>query len=66
MADKIMNYNKAAEYVKENGWDKFLELLKQENPRYNLYCVSTSWYEDNQYICKAWGKYGDLIIGWER
>lgn len=66
MFDKVMNYNKAVEYVINSGWDSFLELLQNEYPNYDLYSVSTSWLMDNQYICKAKGVFGDVIIGWEK
>ena len=65
MIDKIMNYYEATKYVEDNGWDSFLELLQQEYPNYRLYSVSTSWHKDNQYICKAKGTLGDVIIGWD-
>jgi len=65
MIDKIINYNEAKEYVKENGWDSFLKLLQHEYSDCKLYTVSKSWYDNNQYICKARGILGDVVIGWE-
>lgn len=65
MVDKIMNYNEATDIVKKEGWDEFLETLQKEHPKHDLYACSMSWYESDEYICKAKGTYGDLIIDWE-
>lgn len=61
---KNMNYHEAVEFVKNKGWDEFLNSLKKEFPQFKLYGCSTAWFEDRQYICKARGVYGDLIIRW--
>lgn len=60
-----MNYNKAVNCIKEKGWDTFLESLQHEYPDRELYCISKSWYHDEQYICKAKGVYGDIAIDWK-
>lgn len=64
MVDKIMNYDEMVDYVSDNGFGDFLEILQEEYPEYKLYSISTSWYYNSQYICKVKGVYGDLIIGW--
>lgn len=63
--DILMNYDYAASIVDSQGWDAFMELLQKMFKEFNLYTVSISWYEDDQYICKAKGAYGDVVIYWE-
>ncbi|WP_077621275.1 hypothetical protein [Sediminibacillus massiliensis] len=64
--DGVMSYNAAKEFVKEEGMEGFLDLLRSEYPNRDLYGCSTYWERDSQYICKARGKYGDVVIGWEK
>lgn len=63
--DGLMDHAAAKSYVEENGRDAFLGYLQNEYPDYGLSGYSTSWEDDQQYICKARGAYGDVIIGWE-
>jgi hypothetical protein len=61
----LMNYDYATMIVDSKGWDAFLEYLQNRFKAFNLYCVSTAWYGDDQYICKAKGTRGDVVISWE-
>jgi hypothetical protein len=63
--DILMNYDYAVMIVDSKGWEAFFQLLKNMYPSYHLYQVSKDWYEDDQYICKAKGARGDVVIGWE-
>jgi hypothetical protein len=60
-----MNYDYAVSIVDSKGWEAFLKLLQYRFKGFNLYCVSTTWYEDDQYICKARGTRGDVVVYWE-
>jgi hypothetical protein len=60
-----MNYDYAQSIVLSEGWDVFLEILQKQYSSYDLYSVSKYWFEDDNYICKAKGIHGDVIIEWE-
>ena len=64
MFDKEIEREQAKEVVREKGWDAFLSRLQTEFPDRDLYSVSTSWYDNPKYICKAKGARGDVVIGW--
>lgn len=61
----LMNYDYAVSIVDSQGWEGFFEYLQNLYPDFHLYQVSKAWYEDDQYICKAKGGKGDVIIDWE-
>lgn len=63
--DGVYGYDETKSFVEEQGWDSFLTKLKDEFPNRKLYSVSQSWYDDSQYLCKAKGAKGDVIIGWQ-
>jgi len=63
--DLIVPHDLAKWIVKENGFESWFNFLKSKFPQKDIYSVSNAWYIDKKYICKAKGKYGDLIIGWE-
>ncbi|MDT0163812.1 hypothetical protein [Bacillus sp. AG4(2022)] len=63
--DFIMEYEKAKQQVKEDGWDSFLESFQEKHPSYDLYSVSTPWFDDSSYICKFRGGGGDIVVGWK-
>lgn len=60
MFDIKMNYEDAIEL----GFDGMLNLLKEAYPKYQLYCISTDWFYNRQFIAKAKGINGDVIVGW--
>jgi hypothetical protein len=61
-----MNYDYAVSIVDSLGWDEFLEEVKNiDTEDREIYEVSTTWYFDDHYICKASGVYGDILIQWE-
>jgi hypothetical protein len=60
-----MNYDYAVSIVDSQGWDEFLQILQKRFKVFNLYCVSQDWYWDDQYICKARGTRGDVVVYWE-
>lgn len=62
--DGMMQRGEAKAYVNKNGRNAFLNYLNDQYPNYDLGGFSTSWEESPEYICKARGKYGDVIIGW--
>ncbi|WP_156290804.1 hypothetical protein [Oceanobacillus salinisoli] len=63
--DGMMNHSEAKSFVREHGEDGFLEYLQDQYPSYDLGGFSTAWEFDKKYICKARGRNGDIIIGWE-
>lgn len=65
MYDKVMNHEKAKEFVRLHGYDKFIEQMNEEFPDYDLGSASIHWERDPKYICKMRGMRGDIIIGWE-
>lgn len=60
----VWNFKKTREYVRNNGWDSFLDLLNEKFPEFEIYSVSMEWF-DNKSLCKARGVYGDVLIFWE-
>lgn len=63
--DILMNYDYAVNIVDSKGWDAFLKMLQERFKAFDLYCVSVDWYTDDQYICKARGTRGDVVVYWE-
>lgn len=59
------NYKLFKDFLELVGWDKFMEYLQEKFPSLKLYCVSKSWKESSEYILKAKGTCGDLLINWE-
>lgn len=62
--DVYMDYDETRAIVDSKGWDGFMEYLEEKYSDLDLYNVSMSWYESNEYICKAKGAEGDLVISW--
>jgi hypothetical protein len=63
--DYILNYDMLKRIVKVCGWDDFLMFLQDMCPAFEIYSVSMDWFDNKDYICKAKGVYGDVVIGWE-
>ena len=63
MFDLIMDYSECFNFVEEYGMDAFLEKLNDLFPNRKLYTFTTAWLEDRNYICKARGLHGDVLIG---
>lgn len=63
--DAILNLQQSKSYVESEGYAGFLNSLNAQYPNHNLYQVSTAWYENPEYICKAKGRNGDVVIGWD-
>ena len=59
-----MNYYTAKNCVKKYGWDYFLNKLQLKFPQLGLYVISMDWFIDKDYICKAKGIFGDILIKW--
>lgn len=59
-----LDYLKSVEFVNANGWDRFLDMLKDKYPQFELYSCSISWFYNRDFICKAKGIYGDVVIYW--
>lgn len=55
-----MDYEK----TKELGIKKLLEFLNALVPHFEIYSISISWLESKEYIAKARGNHGDVIINW--
>ena len=55
-----MDYEK----TKELGIQKLLEFLDALVPHIKIYSISLGWMESKEYIAKARGSYGDVIINW--
>lgn len=64
-----MNLTMTRKHIKQlvdvYGWSGFLQILNEFYSGFNFYTVSKAWYDDKNYICKAKGQHGDLIINWE-
>ena len=63
--NRIENREEMKQAVRERGWDHqfFDDLRAEEGNEY--FSGSTAWYDDEKYILKCKGKYGNIIIGWE-
>lgn len=61
--DVFFSYEFAKSIVDKNGFDGWLSYLKKTYPEKELYVVSSAWFLNEDFICKAKGKYGDLVIG---
>ena len=62
--DLTMNYQHVRDFVDSHNWDQLLEALNLKT-NLDLYSVSTDWYKlGRQFILKAKGAKGDLIISW--
>lgn len=61
MLDLIWNYEDTLKLSN----DEVFERLSQTFPNYNLYDMSLGWRESSEYILKAKGACGDVIVGWE-
>lgn len=59
-----VSYEILKNIVNEFGWDDLLLFLQDMCPTFDLYNVSTSWFKNKNYILKAKGVHGDLIISW--
>lgn len=59
-----LNHEEAKQYVQDNGYNSFLEVMNEQFPTKDLGSMSTYWEHDDKYICKMRGRYGDIIIGW--
>ncbi len=55
-----LNYSQA----KTLSDDQILKTLKGLYPHLSLYSVSTGWRESKEYILKARGSDGDMIVSW--
>lgn len=67
IADLLMHWSEAVHLVDKGGHDAFLRLLDQKFPSKELYQVSTSWYTHGaEYVAKAKGALGDVIVGWHK
>lgn len=62
--DVVMRHSEAKEYVKEHGYDAFVQEVDKDFG-YKLSGASMYWEHDRNYICKMRGGRGDVIIGWE-
>lgn len=59
-----MDYKSARNFVTDEGWDAFVELVNSQFQGYKLYACSTDWHNDRRYICKLRGTGGDVLIQW--
>lgn len=63
--DVFLSYEFAKSIVEEQGFAGWLTYLKDSYPEKGLYVISTAWFLNENFICKAKGSYGDLLIGWK-
>ncbi len=66
MPEIVMRRSDAMDKVNNLGISGFLSVLSFRYPWLGLYQISTSWLWNPQYVCKAKGADGDLIITWEQ
>lgn len=59
-----MGWTECCRIVELAGRDAFLKKLQELFPELELYKFSLSWLESKEFICKAKGTSGDLIIQW--
>jgi len=45
--------------------ERLLRALRRMFPKFELYAISTPGIYDPQYIVKARGRYGDVIVQWK-
>lgn len=60
MYDKVMLHHEAVLL----GREKLLQVLKEEFPERGLYHLSQDWVKSMDFIAKARGTDGDVVIGW--
>lgn len=60
MADRLLNH----ENLKKLSNEKVFEVLCKLYPNHELFNISLGWRESKEYILKAKGGQGDVIIGW--
>lgn len=60
MPDIIMSWEKHRNISPQ----VMLDRLKTKYPERELYCVSLDWKRSKEFICKARGVKGDVIVGW--
>lgn len=60
----IKNYKEMKKLYKEKGGKEILNCL-DENNKFQLYNFSLDWLESDEFILKANGTYGDVIVDWE-
>lgn len=60
MVDIKMKYEDAIKL----GFEDMLNFLNTAYPERKLYSISKDWFYDNQYIAKAKGISGDVVISW--
>lgn len=66
MLNTFYSYDLAKILVEEKGILRWLLFLKSKHPEANLYSVSTDWLKDSNFLCKAKGTKGDILIHWNR
>ena len=59
-----MSYKVAKAIYDLSGPDALLNVFQFRFPNLDLYSLSDGWLENSQYICKAKGSKGDLIVTW--
>lgn len=60
--DIYMNYDDARK-LEPKG---LLESLQKKYPDRDLYSISVYWMEAPEYIAKARGVYGDVVVSWNK
>lgn len=64
--DKVANRKAWLQCLAGKGWDGLLSELQVLCPDLELYSVSQDWAKSADYILKAKGARGDLIVEWLR
>lgn len=62
--DASADYNELKETANNEGHDLIMSVLNDTFPERNLYSFSTGWELSDEYILKARGTNGDVIVGW--
>jgi hypothetical protein len=66
LSENTYSYELAKVLVEEKGIVRWLLFLKSKYPEADLYSVSTEWLKDSNFICKAKGTKGHLLIHWKK
>ncbi len=63
--EELASYHGFRAFALKLGPKGFFEWLCKQYPELGLYCVSRDWLFSNDYVMKAKGRYGDLVIAWD-
>lgn len=67
MLDLIMDWEQAAQIVKDFGWNGWMGYMTAKFPSHDFFQASQDWFRlGPEYIAKLKGASGDVLIGWRK